>query len=861
MEERESIGDPDRLQETLTLQPSQGLSEQHHEDQEEEIPKSELTSDRAKATTLRDTVRDNEIMSIRGASTPVDDYRSVLSGFENKSEATTTSGHRAEAPTQRDQSSVREASTPKDEYRSLTSGGRGQARTRIDSIDGQDPKEEDRRTRSDRSERRDPPTQSEMMEPPSQESTGQIMRAKKEQISEITKKMGLVGLKAPAALRQYFGLESPPPEEKEEAKSNNSNRNSNRNVNQIQHQNSGVLNETQIFSPTQNTINMSLNMSQMSEAEVNIMIKTNEGFSDTTSQKVRFKGRGPKVYEASEGYIEEEEKIQKKATTESDPNRDWVISDWLEDDNKKQKQEKREAEKEFTVRKKGRGRSDTTGKKKAPAKSLESDEEEEEYYDGMEPRRKRVHQERKKSEPKKKNNKPESKPKSKPKPKAQPKSQPQPKKTVVKNTKKGKTKKPWDEDEEEDEYHAEEEEEVEEEEYIEEIQPKVVKQRGRKNTKVANLKMEEEEEPVKERKGFLLIPPRRIMTRASSKDIPVNTSNDRKDSLESEKSEIVATKKKVNTRKIEKKEGKIETIVTKKEAVGRRKNTKATQLEEYEEEEEQPQPKRRGRKQTTTKKVAEDIEVMDTLQKKKEETKSKGKKTTSKGKKKKKEPEIKTETYDSLEEVTLSDLELVKRNTFKVMFTGFGKEDHDKVEEAKDTLNRLGIKVVEESAQNFNLLIMDKFKRTIKFLLAINRGIDIVSYKWIEECLEEEDIMEPRDYIFSDKKAELKYKFKLEKSLKIAKERTNGFLDEYRIFLPSNIKPSFDEVKMLIESADGQVIKSRPTNFQDDLIVVVNDNDDRNIEHFKQLGYTPYSTELIYSGVLHQKLDLKLYKL
>lgn len=38
---------------------------------------------------------------------------------------------------------------------------------------------------------------------------------------------------------------------------------------------------------------------------------------------------------------------------------------------------------------------------------------------------------------------------------------------------------------------------------------------------------------------------------------------------------------------------------------------------------------------------------------------------------------------------------------------------------------------------------MEKFKRTVKFLLAANKGVDIVSYKWVRDCVKEKTIKNP----------------------------------------------------------------------------------------------------------------------
>jgi len=293
----------------------------------------------------------------------------------------------------------------------------------------------------------------------------------------------------------------------------------------------------------------------------------------------------------------------------------------------------------------------------------------------------------------------------------------------------------------------------------------------------------------------------------------------------------------------------------------RRTRGRNNRIEEEEEEEEEEKtnttvttaPKTRGRpKRNAEQPSLESIETDATTQKKvkgdasqqseADETQGTGKKVvTRRGAKKETEMEI----------------EAPKRNAYQVMFSGFEKGDSE-LEELKKSLTNLGVKTVEEKDKNFNVLVMNsKFKRTIKFLLALSKGIDVVSHKWVKECVSNNKVLPPSNYTFTDKEAEKKYDFKVAKILEVTKQKSeNGFLEGYRVYIPANITPSFEEVKLIIESASGSVVKTKPTSFKADILVVLNEDDDKNIKAFKNTKYKPYSTELIFSGVLQQKLNL-----
>ena len=203
------------------------------------------------------------------------------------------------------------------------------------------------------------------------------------------------------------------------------------------------------------------------------------------------------------------------------------------------------------------------------------------------------------------------------------------------------------------------------------------------------------------------------------------------------------------------------------------------------------------------------------------------------------------------------EIDMTRRHAYQATFSGFEKNDND-AEGTKKALAGLGVKLVEEKEKNFNVLVMDKFKRTIKFLLAINKGVDIVSYKWAQECIKQGKIVPPGDYIYFDKAAETKYKFKLADTIRIAKNKKSSFLEGHRVYIPNNIKPSHEEIKLIIESADGVFVKAKPSAAKDaDVIVILNEDDAKTIKQFKDQGFKPYSTELLFSGVLQQTLNLK----
>jgi len=269
--------------------------------------------------------------------------------------------------------------------------------------------------------------------------------------------------------------------------------------------------------------------------------------------------------------------------------------------------------------------------------------------------------------------------------------------------------------------------------------------------------------------------------------------------------------------------------------------------EEEEEEEEKSAPRTRGRPRKNAEQASLEKHENEATTKKKlreaENSPDTDPQVSKRNRRGAKEDEMETETS--------------KRNAYQVMFSGFDKNDNE-FEESKKSLANLGVKAVEEKDKNFNVLVMgNNFKRTIKFLLALSKGIDIVSFKWVQDSISKGKVMPPNNYIFADKDVEKRYSFKLAKTLEKTKENSDGFLTGYRVYLGNNIKPSLEEVKMIVESASGTVVKTKPTTYKSDTLIILDEDDDKNIKSFKNLKYSPYSTELIFAGVLQQKLNLK----
>lgn len=107
-----------------------------------------------------------------------------------------------------------------------------------------------------------------------------------------------------------------------------------------------------------------------------------------------------------------------------------------------------------------------------------------------------------------------------------------------------------------------------------------------------------------------------------------------------------------------------------------------------------------------------------------------------------------------------------------------------------------GLWTVAKNPAESQLLVMDKAYRTFKFLLAMARGIPIVTSEWLKKINETKSLKTAplKDYIFSDAAFEKKHKFSFINSLKQARQKQRVF-EDYEFLMTSGILPNPAEMK------------------------------------------------------------------
>lgn len=192
--------------------------------------------------------------------------------------------------------------------------------------------------------------------------------------------------------------------------------------------------------------------------------------------------------------------------------------------------------------------------------------------------------------------------------------------------------------------------------------------------------------------------------------------------------------------------------------------------------------------------------------------------------------------------------------THLILFSGMKKQSEFKEIQMKLGL-LIGAKIVDENYRSFNVLVMDEFNRTTKLLVAINNGVDIVNFKWVTDSLIHGKLMPLCNYYYRDLESEKKLNYNLQESLEISRISQPGFLAGMSLWIERNVKPSYSDIKVIAESAGGYVLVTKPKEFKENVVIIMDENDTRNYKGLKKLNYKIYKPELLLMASLQQKLN------
>lgn len=102
--------------------------------------------------------------------------------------------------------------------------------------------------------------------------------------------------------------------------------------------------------------------------------------------------------------------------------------------------------------------------------------------------------------------------------------------------------------------------------------------------------------------------------------------------------------------------------------------------------------------------------------------------------------------------------------------------------------------------------------RTQKFITALAYAPVIVSTDFIDECLAQDELLDPEDFLLTDKATEKKFQLKLSSTLQRAKEHGNELFHGRTFYCVENIHGGCETYQAIVEANGGKclVFRGRP---------------------------------------------------
>ena len=120
-----------------------------------------------------------------------------------------------------------------------------------------------------------------------------------------------------------------------------------------------------------------------------------------------------------------------------------------------------------------------------------------------------------------------------------------------------------------------------------------------------------------------------------------------------------------------------------------------------------------------------------------------------------------------------------------------------------------------------DVLCTSACKRTVKFLLALSRGIPVVDASWIQSSEEAGKWRDPNSHLLKDPSNEEALGFSLEESLVKARDRSTPLFAGMSFYVAAGTHIPREELSRIIKVAGGAIVATMPrSKRKDDLYAV-----------------------------------------
>ncbi|XP_042142580.1 mediator of DNA damage checkpoint protein 1 [Ixodes scapularis] len=189
----------------------------------------------------------------------------------------------------------------------------------------------------------------------------------------------------------------------------------------------------------------------------------------------------------------------------------------------------------------------------------------------------------------------------------------------------------------------------------------------------------------------------------------------------------------------------------------------------------------------------------------------------------------------------------------RVMFTGLADTTGEEIVKSLGGL-------VAASPSMCTHLVTDKFRRTVKALSCIAKGIPILSMAWLDSCRASGSFIDHMPFLLKDKAAEKTMKFNLEATLGRAASE-GGILNGWGLHATPGVLPPPQDMKEIVSCAGGKYLAKMPTRYADKIVIVSCEEDRRTLAQAKKSSIPVVTAEFVLSGLLRYQLDVKKHTL
>ena len=155
----------------------------------------------------------------------------------------------------------------------------------------------------------------------------------------------------------------------------------------------------------------------------------------------------------------------------------------------------------------------------------------------------------------------------------------------------------------------------------------------------------------------------------------------------------------------------------------------------------------------------------------------------------------------------------------------------------------MNVNVVYDFDQNPTHFVMPKYVRTMKLITAVNLGCNIVSLDWVENSIENKEMLPIKNYSVADQ---------VSNNISAISARGDKMLQDMSVYITSSVNPSAKEWKEAIQAAGGVLLNKRPRALNHTTIIIAKDDksDARERELFNTMGFRVHDTEYLLTGLL-----------